>query len=302
MIYTVTLNPSLDYVVSVDGFAAGKLNRTQQTHVFPGGKGINVSIVLQNLGIPSRALGFLAGFTGREIQRMLQDYGCACDFIDLPEGLSRINMKIKSDSETEVNGEGPAIPNAQFQMLLQQLDTLQPGDTLVLAGSVPKSVPEDVYERICARLSERGVRFVVDASGPLLQNVLRYHPFLIKPNDVELGELFGVTIHSDEQIVDCARQLQRMGAQHVLVSLAGDGALLVTADGQTLRQRPPQGTVVNSVGAGDSMVAGFLAGLAQGMDMVGALSLAICAGSATAFTHWLAGREEILALYQAHTA
>ena len=302
MIYTVTFNPSLDYVVSVDGFAAGKLNRTQQTHVFPGGKGINVSIVLQNLGVQSRVLGFLAGFTGHEILRMLQDYGCACDFIHLPEGLSRINMKIKSDSETEINGEGPVIADTEFQMLLQQLDILQTGDTLVLAGSVPKSMPEDTYERICARLSQRGVRFVVDAAGSLLKNVLPYRPFLIKPNDVELGELFGTTVASDAQIVSCAKQLQHMGAQHVLVSLAGDGALLVTADGQCLRQRPPKGTVVNSVGAGDSMVAGFLAGLAQGKDAASALSLSICAGSATAFTHYLATREEIFALYDTHTA
>lgn len=302
MIYTVTFNPSLDYVVSVDGFAAGKLNRTQQTRVFAGGKGINVSLVLQNLGVESRALGFLAGFTGREIERMLREYGCACDFIHLQSGLSRINMKIKSDSETEINGEGPVITDTEFQMLLQQLDTLQADDTLVLAGSVPKSVPQDAYRLICAQLSQKRIHFVVDATGALLQNVLPYRPFLIKPNDVELGELFGTTITSDDQIVTFAKELQKMGAQHVLVSLAGDGALLLTADGQVLRQCPPRGTVVNSVGAGDSMVAGFLAGLAHGMDAASALSLSICAGSATAFTHWLAGREEILSLYHAHMA
>lgn len=296
MIYTVTFNPSLDYVVHLEDFAAGAVNRTQSEQIFCGGKGINVSVVLQNLGVDNVALGFVAGFTGKEITRQLHALGCRSNFIELPGGLSRINVKIKAAKESEINGRGPAVGSAALGSLFLQLKELAPGDTLVLAGSIPSALPSDIYEKILAQLDGKDVRVVVDATCELLRNVLKYRPFLVKPNKAELAELFGAPIESDADVVRYARALQSLGAQNVLVSLAGDGALLLAADGAAHRGRAPRGAVVNSVGAGDSMVAGFLAGLLQGGSLQDALRWGLAAGSASAFSEQLARREEIEAL------
>lgn len=296
MIYTVTFNPSLDYIVRLADFVPGAVNRTCGEQILCGGKGINVSVVLRNLGVDNVALGFIAGFTGKEIARQLSALGCRSDFIELPTGLSRVNVKIKAAEESEINGRGPAIGPAALDSLFLQLERLAAGDTLVLAGSIPSALPSDIYERILARLDGRGVRAVVDATCDLLRNVLKYRPFLIKPNKAELAELFSAAIENDADVVRYARELQSLGAQNVLVSLAGDGALLLTADGAAHRGRAPRGKVVNSVGAGDSMVAGFLAGLLQGGGLQDALRWGLAAGSASAFSEQLARREEVEAL------
>jgi len=293
MIYTVTLNPSLDYVVQMERFRAGGVNRTAGEAVYPGGKGINVSIVLQNLGIPSKALGFCAGFTGREISRMLAQYGCECDFIWAESGFSRINVKIKAETESELNGQGPVLSDEQAAQLFDQLDRLQKGDILVLAGSVPSSLPADIYEQILKRLAVKEVHFVIDTSGESLTRTLMYRPFLIKPNHHEIGALFDVTISSHEEAVPYAKELQKRGARNVLVSLAGKGAIFIDETGAVYQSEAPQGTVVNSVGAGDSMVAGFLAGYLKTRSYETAFRMGIAAGSATAFTGWLASKEEI---------
>jgi 1-phosphofructokinase len=297
LIYTVTFNPSLDYVIHMTRFEPGAINRSETEHLYPGGKGINVALVLSHLGVPARMLGFTAGFTGREIERLCRLHGGDCDFVHLPDGNSRINVKISAAEETAVNGLGPSIPAEMLQRLRAQIDTLGPTDTLVLAGSIPASLSPDIYKDLLAQTAPRGVRAVVDATGDLLRNVLPYHPFLIKPNREELGELFGKNLQEDEELLSCAKILQQEGARHILVSLGGDGALLVTEDGQVLRRSSPQGTLVNSVGAGDSMVAGFLAGFDRsGGDPAQALEWGILAGSATAFHDWLATKEDIEAL------
>lgn len=298
VIYTVTFNPSLDYVVYMHDFAAGAINRAEQERIYPGGKGINVSLVLGHLGIPSRMLGFVAGFTGREIERLAQADGGDCDFIHIDEGWSRINLKVSAADETAVNGMGPCIPREKLNALLAQIDTFRQGDTLVLAGSIPAHVPDDMYEQILKRLAGRGIRTVVDATGDLLERVMKYNPFLIKPNIDELGELFHVTLRTDEEVVISARQLQSMGARHILVSLGGGGALLVSEDGRVFRMHAPKGTLVNSVGAGDSMVAGFLAGYeaSQG-NLEEALKMGVSAGSASAFHEWLATAQQIQEVY-----
>lgn len=298
MIYTVTFNPSLDYVIQIDNLTLGEINRTTYEAVYPGGKGNNVSVVLANLGMKSRALGFVAGFTGDALEKMLTDFGCTTDFIRLKEGMTRINVKINSNEESEINGQGPEITAEAIEELFQKLDQLQAGDVLVLAGSIPNTLPEDIYERIMERLEGREIRIVVDATKDLLRNVLKYHPFLIKPNNHELGELFGVTLTREEDIVAYARKLQEMGAVNVLISMAGDGALLLTEDGDVYRKTPPKGEVVNSVGAGDSMVAGFLTGYLNTNDYEKALQLGIAAGSASAFLFWLAEREDVVKFLQ----
>ena len=298
MIYTVTFNPSLDYVVQVEHFQGDAVNRTSEEHVYPGGKGNNVAVIASNLGMKSRALGFKAGFTGAAMEQMLQEFGCDTDFIALEEGVTRINVKVKSDDEFEINGQGPRIPDEKIRQLYEKLDALESGDVLVLSGSIPNTLPDDMYERIMERLAGTGVRISVDATKDLLMNVLKYHPFLIKPNNHELGEMFGVTLESDDEIAEYARKLQEMGARNVLVSMAGDGAILVTEDGSVLKQLPPAGEVVNSVGAGDSMVAGFLAGYLKTGSYEEALKLGTAAGSATAFTSWLADSEAIDKLYK----
>ena len=294
MIYTVTFNPSLDYVIQIENMELGRINRTKKENIYPGGKGNNVSVILSNLGLENRALGFKAGFTGETMEEMLKEYGCQTDFISLPEGNSRINVKIKSDKESEINGQGPEISKEAVEQLYTKLRSLTPDDVLVLAGSIPDTLPKDVYEQIMGCLTEKEVRVVVDATGELLKKVLKYKPFLIKPNQYELGELFEVNIQTEEEIIEYAGKLQNMGAVNVLVSLAEKGALLLSEDGKIRKMKPPKGRVVNSVGAGDSMVAGFLAGYLNTKDYEKALELGTAAGSATAFVSWLATKEEII--------
>ena len=296
MICTVTLNPSLDYVVRVDGMRLGTLNRTVDERVLPGGKGVNVSIVLGNLGHASRALGFVAGFTGTELERLCAEAGVECDFVRVASGMTRINAKVRSDSETELNGMGPQVAPAELDALLARLDALVPDDTLVLSGSVPACLPDDVYERIAARVAPRGTRVVVDAERDLLLRALPYGPFLVKPNNHELGDMFGVELRRREEVVPYARRLQERGARNVLVSMAGEGGVLVAEAGRVLMAEAHRGRVVNSVGAGDSCVAGFLAGLAEGGGYEAAFSMAMAAGSASAFSELLATRAEVEAL------
>lgn len=298
MIYTVTFNPALDYVIRVKNFTPGTVNRTCEEHIFYGGKGINVSAVLAELGFQSTALGFIAGFTGDEIERGAATLGFASDFIRVSEGMSRINVKLKSEEESEINGMGPVIRDQDVEQLFEKLDGLNKGDVLVLSGSIPSSMDDRIYETIMARLDGRGVRIVVDAEKNLLMNVLAYHPFLIKPNNYELGDMFGRELHSEEEIISCARRLQEMGAANVLISMAGDGAILVTEDGTVYKQGVCRGVVKNSVGAGDSMVAGFLAGYLEQKDYRHALKLGTAAGGATAFSDGLGTKEEIMNLYQ----
>lgn len=297
MIYTVTFNPSLDYIVSVEDFKLGLTNRTNFELILPGGKGLNVSMVLGNLGIENTALGFMAGFTGQEIIRRVEEMGVKSDFIQIEDGISRINLKLKSIDGTEINGSGPEISEDAVLKLMEKLDVLGAGDTLVLAGSIPSSMPDDIYKRIMERLAEKNVMIAVDATKDLLVNVLSYHPFLVKPNNHELGEIFGVTLAKREEVVPYAKKLQAMGAANVLVSMAGEGAVLAAADGSVYMEPAPKGTLVNGVGAGDSMVAGFLAGWMEKKDYRHAFHLGIAAGSASAFSELLATKEEIEAVY-----
>ena len=292
MVYTVTFNPAVDYIVHTKELRAGATNRSDSEEIYFGGKGINVSIVLSELGVKSKALGFVAGFTGAAIEQGVSEKGIDADFVHLSGGFSRINVKIKSDEETELNGQGPKIPDEAVQQLFAKLDELQDGDTLVLAGSIPSSLPSDIYERILARLSGRKIRAVVDATKDLLVKVLKYQPFLIKPNNFELGEIFGVELHTTDEIVKYAEKLHEMGARNVLVSMAGDGAVLLDEIGKTHVCGVCRGTVKNSVGAGDSMVAGFIAGCEKaGYEY--ALKLGTAAGGATAFSEGLATKEKI---------
>ncbi len=298
MIYTVTFNPALDYVVRVEHFTLGEVNRTVKENIFYGGKGINVSAVLANLGHESRALGFVAGFTGEEIERGVRSLGFESDFIHVKRGMSRINVKLKSDQESEINGMGPEITCEDVDRLFEKLEELKRGDVLVLSGSIPSSIDRGIYERILARLEGRRILAVVDAERELLLNVLKYHPFLIKPNNHELGDMFGVVLKSEDEIAEHAGKLQNMGAGNVLVSMAGDGALLVTEDGQVHKMGVARGTVKNSVGAGDSMVAGFLAGYLENGDYGHALRLGTAAGGATAFSDGLGTKDKIMELYE----
>lgn len=292
MVYTVTFNPAIDYVVHTGGMILGATNRSEKEEMYFGGKGINVSIVLRELGIESKALGFTAGFTGEAIEKGLSEMGIDTDFVRLEKGNSRINVKIKSSVETELNGQGPDIDEKAVAALFAKLDKLADGDTLILAGSIPSSLPSDIYQRILERLSGRNIRFVVDATRDLLLNVLKYRPFLVKPNNFELGEMFGVVLKTDEKIEKYARKLQEMGAVNVLISMAGDGAMLIDENGKKHRCGVCKGVVKNSVGAGDSMVAGFTAGLQDG-DYEYALKLGTAAGGATTFSDGLAKKEMI---------
>ena len=298
MIYTVTFNPSLDYIVGTEGFQLGNTNRTVSELMLPGGKGINVSTVLKNLGIESTALGFTAGFTGEEIRRRVGELGFRSEFIDVGNGFSRINVKMKEFDGTEINGQGPVIGEEAVGRLLERLDSLEEGDTLVLAGSIPSSMPDSIYSDILARLEGRGIVFVVDATKDLLLNVLKYRPFLIKPNHHELGEIFGVELENREDVVPYAERLQEQGAQNVLVSMGGKGAVLLDAEGNVHMLPVPKGTLVNAVGSGDSMVAGFLAGWTEQKDYEHAFKMGISAGSASAFSELLATEEEIRRLYE----
>lgn len=298
MIYTVTFNPALDYVVQVNHFTPGSVNRTVKENIFYGGKGINVSAVLANLGYESTALGFVAGFTGDEIERGVKTLGFSSDFIRVKEGMSRINVKLKSDEESEINGMGPQIAREDVDELFGKLGRLVKGDVLVLSGSIPSSIDSRIYESILEALDGKRILAAVDAEKDLLLNVLKYHPFLIKPNNFELGDMFGVALKGEDDIAEYARRLQDKGARNVLVSMAGDGALLVTETGQVLKLGVAKGQVRNSVGAGDSMVAGFLAGFLENGDYGHALKLGTAAGGATAFSDGLGTREEIMRLYE----
>lgn len=298
MIYTVTFNPSLDYIVSVNDFRPGLTNRTSSELILPGGKGINVSTVLGNLGIENTALGFIAGFTGNEIVRRLGLMGVTTDFIRIDSGDSRINLKLRSIEGTEINGRGPDISADAVRQLMEKLDATGSGDILVLAGSIPSSIPDDIYKKILDRLSGRDIHTVVDATGDLLVNVLFHHPFLVKPNNHELGEIFGVKLRTRDGIVPYAEKLRKMGARNVLVSMAGEGAVLAAENGNVYTAPAPEGTLVNGVGAGDSMVAGFLAGWMEKQDYLHAFRMGLSAGSASAFSEYLASRPEIEAVYR----
>lgn len=293
MIYTVTFNPSLDYIVNVPGFTCGRVNRTREEKIFPGGKGINVSMVLKNLGYENTALGFYAGFTGNELQRLVEEKGICADFIPVAEGMSRINVKIRGDEESEINGQGPAILDDDIEKLYEKLERLRDGDILVMAGSIPDVMPQTIYMDIMKYLADRNLKIVVDATKDLLVNVLQYHPFLIKPNNHELGEIFGVTLKERSEVIPYAKKLQKMGAKNVLISMAGDGAVLVAEDGNIYESEAPKGKVVNSVGAGDSMVAGFLAGYLQSGSYQDAFHMGVCTGSASAFSEELATKAEV---------
>ncbi len=298
MIYTVTFNPSLDYIVSVENFQLGLTNRTSSELMLPGGKGVNVSTVLMNLGIENTALGFAAGFVGDEIVRQMEEMGVQNGFIRIEEGESRINLKLKSIDGTEINGQGPVISPEHVEELMKQLDRLGEGDVLFLSGSIPSSMPDDAYQKIMERLDGRGVQIVVDATKDLLLNVLEYHPFLIKPNNHELGEIFGVEPKTREEVIPYAKKLQEKGAVNVLVSMAGEGAVLIDANGDVHMAPAPKGTLVNGVGAGDSMVAGFMAGWLEKQDYEHAFCMGVSAGSASAFSEHLATKAEIETVYQ----
>ena len=293
MIFTVTFNPSLDYIVRVDEMRLGTINRTNYEQLLPGGKGINVSIVLGNLGPPSRALGFSAGVTGVALEKLLADAGVDADLVHVKAGFTRINAKVKAVEETELNGQGPRIAPEDVDALFSKLDVLGQDDTLVISGSVPNTLPSDMYEQVMERLAGHGVRIVVDAERDLLTRVLPYRPFLVKPNNHELGDIFGVTLKTRDEVVPYARRMQEMGAQNVLVSMAGEGGVLVAADGQVYQSPAAKGTVVNSVGAGDSCVAGFLAGLMETGSYQTAFRMGLAAGSASAFSDHLATRPEV---------
>lgn len=297
MIYTVTFNPSLDYIVTVPHFTSGMVNRTSEEKIFPGGKGINVSMVLKNLGLENTALGFYAGFTGNELERLIREKGICADFIPVKEGMTRINVKMRSDEESEINGQGPAISEADIKMLYEKLDHLSDGDVLVMAGSIPDVMPQTIYMDIMKYLADKDLKIVVDATRDLLVNVLQYHPFLIKPNNHELGEIFGVNLSTKESVVPYAKKLQEKGARNVLISMAGEGAVLVSEDKSVFMAEAPKGTLINGVGAGDSMVAGFLAGWMKSHDYKEAFRMGVACGSASAFSEYLADSEMIEKVY-----
>lgn len=297
MIYTITFNPALDYVVNAPDLKAGAVNRTRGEKILAGGKGINVSAVLNNMGVENTALGFIAGFTGSEIERILTTQGCKTDFIKLRDGFSRINIKLKSDTETEINGQGPDIPSEAVDALYKKLDALTDGDTLVLAGSIPSSLPNSIYCEIMEYLSGKKLNIAVDATGDLLVNALKYKPFLVKPNNHELGEIFKTELKTRDEVVPYAVKLREMGARNVLVSMAGEGAVFAGEDGEILTSDAPKGKLINSTGAGDSMVAGFLAGYMENHGFEHAFKLGMAAGSASAFSENLATKDEILKVY-----
>lgn len=298
MIYTITFNPSLDYIMHVNNFEEGETNRSSKEEMYPGGKGFNVSTILQRLGLENTALGFVAGFTGMEIEKQLLERGFHCQLSYLDEGISRINVKMKGQKETEINGSGPVIPNSKLEDLLMIIDSMTSEDTLILAGSIPASLPNTIYEDIMKRLIDKRIQIIVDATNELLLKVLPYHPFLIKPNHRELEEIFATTINNQEELIMYAKKLQEKGAKNVLVSLGGDGALLVADDNHVYRCLAAKGELINSVGSGDSMVAGFLAGYLETNDYQEAIRLGSACGGATAFSQDLATKDKIDEVYQ----
>lgn len=298
MVYTITLNPALDYVMKVGKLRYDDINRSKSEEIYYGGKGINVSVILTRLGVHNKALGFVAGFTGRKLEQMLVDEGIDCDFNRLSNGQTRINVKIKADTELDVNASGPDISEDDIKDLMDKLDDIGEDDYLVLAGSIPSTLPDDIYERILSRLQSRGVNFIVDATGDLLKKALPYKPFLVKPNHHELGDLFGVETKTEEDIVKYARKVQEMGARNVLVSRAKDGATLIDENSNVTTFANVDGELVNSVGCGDSMVAGFLAGYINKKDYAYALKLGAACGNATAFSEELATADEIKKVFE----
>lgn len=293
MIYTITFNPALDYISQVDKFEIGKINRTQTEKILPGGKGLNVSMVLNNLGIKSTALGFIAGFTGDKLKAEIEQKGIKADFIEVEKGITRINVKISSNEETALNGNGPEITEKNIKQLLEKIEKITKKDIVILAGNIPKCINNDIYEIICKKLQQNNVTFVVDATKELLMNVLKYKPFLIKPNKEELEETFKEKIETKEDIIAHAKKLQEMGAQNVLISLGGEGAILITSDNKEYFSKTPKGKVVNTVGAGDSMIAGFIAGYIKSGDFEHAFKMGIATGSASAFSMDLATAKEV---------
>lgn len=296
MIYTITFNPALDYISQVENFEIGKINRTKTEKILPGGKGLNVSTVLKNLGIESTALGFIAGFTGEELKRSIEEKGIKTDFIKVEKGITRINVKISSNEETALNGNGSEITEEDINRLLEKIEKIKKEDMVILAGNIPRCINNDIYEIICKTLEKNNVTFVVDATKELLMNVLKYKPFLIKPNKEELEETFKEKIETKEEIIVHAKKLQQMGAQNVLISLGGEGAILVTTEGKEYYSKAPKGKVLNTVGAGDSMVAGFIAGYKQSGDFEQAFKMGIATGSASSFSMNLATAEEVASL------
>ena len=298
MIYTITFNPALDYITQVENFKIGEINRTKTETILPGGKGLNVSIVLKNLEIENTALGFVAGFTGEELIRKMELQGVKTDFVKVEKGLTRINVKISSINEkrieeTALNGMGPQITEKDIEVLFEKIRTMSTNDIVILSGSIPKNIDNDIYEKICKELNEKHITFIVDSTQELLMNVLKYHPFLIKPNKEELEETLNRKILTKEDIINAAKTLQKMGAQNVLVSLGNNGALLLTQEDKTYYSKAPRGQVVNTVGSGDSMVAGFLAGYYQTKDYEYALKTGVAAGSASAFSIRLATKKDV---------
>lgn len=297
MIYTVTFNPAIDYAIGVENLEPGMTNRSTFEQLLPGGKGLNVSTILNHLGMENTALGFIAGFTGAEIKRSFEAFGGKSDFIELREGISRINVKIKSVEETEINAAGPVIDKEAVEQLMEKLDQLKEGDILILAGSIPSSMSDSLYSDIMKMLSDRDIMIAVDATKDLLLNVMPYQPFLVKPNNHELGEIFGVTLNQREEVVPYAKKLQEKGARNVLISMAGEGAVLIAENGEVFMSEAPKGQVKNSVGAGDSMVAGFIAGWCEKGDYAHAFKMGLSAGSASAFSELLATKQEIEQVY-----
>ena len=294
MVYTITFNPALDYLINVENFEIGKINRNNDEKILPGGKGLNVSIVLKNLQIDNTALGFIASFTGRQLKTDIEKYGINTDFIEVKQGMTRINVKIMSNNkETAINGFGPNISENDVGSLLKKIESFQKDDIVVLSGNIPKNLKDNIYEIICSILYKKGITYIVDASKDLLINVLKYNPFLIKPNKQEIEETFNVIITNNEQLIKYAKKLQQMGAQNVLISLGGDGAILLNEDSKIYVCKAPKGKVINTVGAGDSMVAGFLAGYLKTKDYEYALKMGVAAGSASAFSMELAKMDDV---------
>ena len=293
MIYTVTFNPSLDYIIKIEKFEAGLVNRSDSENIYPGGKGINVSIVLKNLGISSKVLGYIAGFTGEEIKKNIETLGCSTDFIKLENGLSRINVKIKSDLESEINGGGPEISKDELNEMYKKILKLQEDDILVLAGSIPRTLPNDVYEKVMKILKDKKVKVIVDTTGKSLLKVLKYKPFLIKPNHHELGDLFNKKLNNNDEIIEYGKRLQEKGARNIIISMAGNGAILIKENGEAIYRNVPKGEVINSVGAGDSMIAGFIAEYIKNGNLEEAFKMGIATGSATAFSKTLAKKDMV---------